>query len=160
MNSNSKIISTILGFSCLFFGNSVVQASDHDYDWRYIETFHHDNGDYRCWEAASDYYIYARSCDHNEERQEWYYNNHGEIKNRNYPDRYLTYDHDGDIYLTEYGDDYTKFRWNYVHQHFVLHYNKKCIDLNRGGGDKYHLRDCVWHLDDQEHLVEDYWWNF
>ena len=67
-------------------------------DYRYIKAY---SGDKKlCWEAAGDYYLYAKKCDYGDDAQQWYYTKYGELTNKYWGGTYcLTNDIDFKYYV-------------------------------------------------------------
>ena len=176
--TNMKIISLAITLASFLYTSAVsVRGSgeraltNNNYDYKYIEVYDQDSNGYKCWEAVNgqgngNYYgIQAKNCNHNNQKQDWYYTKYGELKNRHYGDDYCVhYDiYNNDYYYQDYlvlekcNKGGSNQAWNYIHKHWVSHYNGYCIDLDRNGGDYFEAKQCENNNKDQEHEVEDYW---
>ncbi len=127
--------------------------------------------DWKCWDAGDQYgdvIPYARRCRYGYDTQQWFYTPYGQIKNKGYPGKCVTYDYNNQksygysyqyrpLYLAPCRDDWLAQKFNYIHNHWVSHYDGKCIDLYRNGGGYFHMNDCYQTNTDQIHKVDNYW---
>jgi len=128
--------------------NRKLTASGHS-GYKYIQVFNKDSHKYQCWEAVQShgyYYVQAKDCSSSNQYQDWYYTEHGELKNRKYDGYCVHYDienkHPNDYITLEECDGGSHQAWNYIEKHFVSKYDGYCVDLCRRCGSYFEMKQC------------------